>query len=57
MGLWSSLRSVIGLKEYSDDDEAYKVVQSDKNPNREVWYPYILLQLSVVLYELSIWDT
>ena len=36
MGIWSYLKSVIGFKEYTDDDQAYKVVQSDRDPNREV---------------------
>ena len=37
MGIWSSLKIVIGFKEYTDDDQAYKVVQSDRDPNREVF--------------------
>ena len=36
MGLSSSLKSVVGLKEYSDENEAFKVLQSDRDPNKEV---------------------
>ena len=47
MGIWRSLKSVIGFKEYTDDDQAYKVVQSDRDPNREVFiYIYVLFKMN-----------
>ena len=41
MGLSSSLKSVVGLKEYSDENEAFKVLQSERDPNKEVAKFYI----------------
>ena len=36
MGLWNSLKNFIGLTEYTDNNEAFIVLQSDRDPCREV---------------------
>jgi rRNA maturation protein Rpf1 len=39
----------MGLKEYSDNDEAFKVVQSDRDPNREVYSLQFANELSLIM--------
>ena len=38
MGLWHALKDVVGSSGYTDDNEAYVVLQSDKDPHEEVLY-------------------
>ena len=36
MGLWSSLKGFVGLIEYTDNNEVFTVLQSERDPCREV---------------------